>query len=634
MIAAKRIAEIVRNQLKCDETNLRFWVILTFAAGILACFFTGQTARVIVATSTCIALLLAAIFHILNRNTKILIVFLVAFLCGFASAAWKIYTTPDEPTKYGAREAIFDAKVRDIRLTSGDTILTLSAINPPILSLKNGLLKLKYGGNPMEFSVGSTVKIKTSIRTVSYGVFPGDKSYENYARFFGIIARGNIKELEVVDSTSQSFTDNFRKRLQSRIYEATNRSRGAGVIIAILTGNNSFIPQAQLDNIRHSGCAHILAISGLHMSVIVSFVFMIFIHIFSLFPSIALRYNTKKFAAIPAIAVCLIYLQIANVPISAFRSFIMVALGFLALFLNRARTSMNVLFFTFLSMLVLSPERILSPSFQMSFMAVFGLISAYNSHLFNNVNLHPIKSRTVRYIGGILASSIIATLSTVFFEIYHFKQYAWIGLVSNIPVIPLTEFVVLPISFVGMLCNGTALGDLLYRVADFFACIIYQITDYTANLHNAYLLAPQMQTWQLGTIIAGLVAVFLARSWVIKTGGIIIIICGIFSYINSPKPVLVYNQNLKNVVFLDGGKYYSVEQIKSDYLHKIWAQNLGVKEILPMSDSKVLSCQRARERMVSCEYRVDSNVYKMKYANKKRPIAVYFKGGKFVETKD
>ena len=632
MVVVKKVAEILKNQLKCEETNLRFWVILTFAAGILACFFTGQTARVIVATSTCIALLLAGIFHILNRNTKILIVFLVAFLCGFLSAAWKIYTTPDEPTKYGAREAIFDAKVRDIRLTSGDTILTLSAINPPILSLKNGLLKLKYGGNPMEFSVGSTVKIKTSIRTVSYGVFPGDKSYENYARFFGIIARGNIKELEVVDSTSQSFTDNFRKRLQSRIYEATNRSRGAGVIIAILTGNNSFIPQEQLDNIRHSGCAHILAISGLHMSVIVSFVFMIFIHIFSLFPSIALRYNTKKFAAIPAIAVCLIYLQIANVPISAFRSFIMVALGFLALFLNRARTSMNVLFFTFLSMLVLSPERILSPSFQMSFMAVFGLISAYNSRLLNN--LPSVKSRTVRYVGGILASSIIATLSTVFFEIYHFKQYAWIGLVSNIPVIPLTEFVVLPLAFVGMLCNGTALGDLLYRVADFFACIIYQITDYTANLHNAYLLAPQMQTWQLGIIITGLVAVFLARSWVIKTGGIIMAVCGIFFYMNSPKPVLVYNQNLKNVVFLEREKYYSVEPIKSDYLHKIWAQNLGVKEILPMSDSKVISCQRVRERITRCEYRVADNVYSMKYSYKNRPVAVYFNGGRFVEVRD
>ena len=111
-------------------------------------------------------------------------------------------------------------------------------------------------------------------------------------------------------------------------------------------------------------------------------------------------------------------------------------------------------------------------------------------------------------------------------------------------------------------------------------------------------------------------------------------VCGLISYINSPKPVLVYNQNLKNVVFLEGGKYYTVEPIKSDYLHKIWAQNLGVKEILPMSDSKVISCQRARDRIKSCEYKVTDSFYSMKYSNKKKPVAVYFKNGRFVERKD
>ena len=138
-----------------------------------------------------------------------------------------------------------------------------------------------------------------------------------------------------------------------------------------------------------------------------------------------------------------------------------------------------------------------------------------------------------------------------------------------------------------------------------------------------------MQTWQLGVIIAGLVAVFLARSWMIKISGLIIALCGLISYINSPKPVLVYNQNLKNIVFMEGGKYHSVEPIKSDYLHKIWAQNLGVMEILPMSDVKVISCQRARDRITSCEYMVEDEVYRIKYSNKKRPVAVYFNGGKF-----
>jgi len=70
------------------------------------------------------------------------------------------------------------------------------------------------------------------------------------------------------------------------------------------------------------------------------------------------------------------------------------------------------------------------------------------------------------YTIGILLSSIIATVSTVFFEIYHFKQYALIGLISNIPVIPITEFLVLPFGFIGMLFNKTYVGDICYMIAN------------------------------------------------------------------------------------------------------------------------------------------------------------------------
>ena len=83
------------------------------------------------------------------------------------------------------------------------------------------------------------------------------------------------------------------------------------------------------------------------MSVIVSFIFFVFIHIFSLFPKIALKYNTKKLASIPACIACLIYLNIANIPISAMRSYLMVFFGFLALLSNKPKTSMNILFLTF-----------------------------------------------------------------------------------------------------------------------------------------------------------------------------------------------------------------------------------------------------------------------------------------------
>ena len=126
---------------------------------------------------------------------------------------------------------------------------------------------------------------------IKYSFFPQDKSYENYAKFFDVIASGKAKNIEIIRQESKKhslFSSNtiqkYRNSIQQRIYEVNNHTPGAGIVIAVLTGNNSFIPKDQLSNIRHSGCAHILAISGLHMSIVVAFVFAFFIHFFALFP--------------------------------------------------------------------------------------------------------------------------------------------------------------------------------------------------------------------------------------------------------------------------------------------------------------------------------------------------------------
>ena len=379
----------------------------------------------------------------------------------------------------------------------------------------------------------------------------------------------------------------------------------------MLTGNNSFIPRDKLNNIRKSGCAHILAISGLHMSVIVSFVFLIFVRIFSIFPMVALKYNTRKLASIPAGIVCFIYLQIANIPISALRSFIMLIVGFMALWSDRPKKTLNLLFLTFFMILLLSPQEILAPSFQMSFMAVFGLVSVYNAEFLHQSSKSFISNRILRYLIGITSSSIIATIATMFFEIYHFKQYAWIGILSNTPVVPIVEFIVLPIGFIGMMFNGTSFGDIMYKISAFFADYVCKITDYTANINNAFFITKQMQLLQLGIIVLGLIILFLMKSYLFKFIGAIIAFIGIMFYIFQPKAILVYNQNFKNIVFLEGDKYYSVLPMNNEYVKNVWAQNLGVKDIYTMNynNSVVIQCFDAndkntidKEQMQYCYY--------------------------------
>ena len=614
------ICKLVYTRLKIDFTkeyqNIRFWYILTFAGGILFNFFCNNVYYLIYILMCSLLILLTYLYsHLFKKNTSIIRFFLLFFLLGFTISFLKSYNTPKGSFTTPEYNITFEGKVESIKLTSHENILILTATKAPNTQLYNGKIRIKYDPLLLQnqsLNNGDIVKIKTSLIPIKYSSFPQDKSYENYAKFFDVIASGKAKNIEIIRQESKKhslFSSNtiqkYRNSIQQRIYEVNNHTPGAGIVIAVLTGNNSFIPKDQLSNIRHSGCAHILAISGLHMSIVVAFVFAFFIHFFALFPHIALRFNTKKLAVFPAIIACLFYIQIANIPISATRSFLMVAIACITLLLNRAKSSLNALFITFFVMLCFSPDYILSPSFQMSFMAVFGLTTIYTNNCINESSVFSRKKTLFKYISGILLSSVVATICTVFFEIYHFKQYAWIGLLSNIPVIPITEFLVLPFGFIGMLFNNTIIGDLCYMISGFFANIVCIITDFTANLQYSFLLTSQMTDQQLIKIVAGMIILLLSKSKILKIAGCLLFLIGFISYILNPKFVLIYNQNLKNVVFFENDKYYSVKPIKSDYIQSVWSQNLGVKEILLMNDdeNKAINCTTDEYgKEVRCEY--------------------------------
>ena len=106
-----------------------------------------------------------------------------------------------------------------------------------------------------------------------------------------------------------------------------------------------------------------------------------------------------------------------------------------------------------------------------------------------------------------------------------------------------------------------------------------------------------------------------------------------------PKIVLVYNQNLRNIVFLENNEYYSVNPITNKYLYDVWCQNLGVKKILPMtSNNKAMHCtqeeKQNKKQIKECNFKYKNKNYFFYKKNKNKPIAVYYKNKNFVLVKD
>lgn len=221
----------------------------------------------------------------------------------------------------------------------------------------------------------------------------------------------------------------------------------AGFTIAILTGDKGAIPAQQLEDMRHSGLAHLLAISGLHMGMIGGLIFFLSRFLLACWPPVALNLPIKKIAALTALLGLVCYLFVSGMSVSALRAFIMISAFFIAICFDRTALSFRMVVLAALIIMLLFPESLLSASFQMSFAAVFALISLYEK-------LGPALGRLARsgtmvrragiYMVGTALTSLVAGLATAPFAVYHFGQMATFSLAANVIAVPIMGFWVMP----------------------------------------------------------------------------------------------------------------------------------------------------------------------------------------------
>jgi competence protein ComEC len=206
--------------------------------------------------------------------------------------------------------------------------------------------------------------------------------------------------------------------------------------------------------LRLSGLAHLLAISGLHMSLVAGGIFWFVRALLALSPAIALRVSIKQIAAACGLAAAGWYLLISGQSIATQRAFIMLAVMFCAVLLGRSAISLRNLSLAALVVVALSPHAVSTASFQMSFLAVAGLIGCYEGlqrfkpHLQDFLHRgSPMRRPVARLLLAMLAiglTTIIAGLFTALPAAYHFNRFAAWSLPANLVAMPAMTLVVMP----------------------------------------------------------------------------------------------------------------------------------------------------------------------------------------------
>jgi competence protein ComEC len=219
------------------------------------------------------------------------------------------------------------------------------------------------------------------------------------------------------------------------------------VASALITGKRGAISEHIKEAFRQSGLQHLLAIAGLHLGLVGGFVFFTVRAALALIPWVALRYPIKKIAAAAALLVLTCYLLLSGAAIPTERAFIMNGLVFVAILIDRLRISMRICALAAAFVLAVEPESLVGVSFQMSFGAVVALIAVYETYggrLGHFLHRPSLPGRMLGYAGAVVVTTVVVTIGTDPFSIYHFHRVALYSPLANVVAVPLSAVWTLP----------------------------------------------------------------------------------------------------------------------------------------------------------------------------------------------
>ncbi len=407
---------------------------------------------------------------------------------------------------------------------------------------------------------GSAVEARARLNPVPDPVMPGGFDFARKAYYSGLGAVGYAfappKPLSAAPEppfTLQvtSAIDRMRHAVEDRITTVLPGRTGA-VATALITGERGRIPEDVLQSLRDTGLAHMLAISGMHMALMAGSLFFLLRAIAAAFPALALRYPIKKWAAVLALAGAAFYLALSGGSIATQRAFLMAAIVFTAILIDRPALTLRNVAVAALAILVAFPESLLDVSFQMSFAAVTALVAVYERverRGWVSAPASPVQwavRKSVWYFVGIAFTTLIASVAVAPFAAFHFHKLAQYSLLANLATMPVFALVVMPAALLVLVLMPLGLEALPLHAMSWGIDHVIYVAASIARWEGATIKVATMPMLSLLAIVAGGLWLFLWRgTW--RLAGLGMTAIGLVNVGSLPKPDVLVDREGKIV---------------------------------------------------------------------------------------
>jgi competence protein ComEC len=584
---AENLAQRLREWAIADAGPGRLvpWLPVAFAIGI-ACYFTAEHEPIWWAGSVLTIATAIGAFALRARAVAFPVALAItAAAAGFTTATFKSvrveHVVLAVPVGYAEISGFVES--REERERSDRFVLRVHRIDTGRVDAKLDRVRLsvRKGTAP---AVGAFVTLRARLNPPLQPLRPGGYDFARDLYFHGIGATGFVMG-RVTSATPPhppgvwlgyaATIHSMRDAIDARIRSAISGDKGA-IASALITGKRDAISAPVNDAMYVSSLAHILSISGYHMAVVAGVVFFVIRASLALVPAFASRYPIKKWAAGIALLVAAFYLLLSGAEVATQRAFIMTAIVLIGVMFDRPALTLRTIAVAALAVLLIAPQALVHPSFQMSFAATLALIAAYERGLpwFSTPPETALATRVALWGGreavALVVASMVAGLATTLYAAFHFHRLAPYGVIANLLAMPIVSAWVMPSGLLALLAAPFGFDGFFWRLMGEGIDWMIAVALWVASLPGAVgrIAAFGMGPLLLGT--AGLVILCLLRTPIRFAGAALLAIAVFWASQAALPDIRISSDGTIVAVRNRDGRLSVMQSRKDDFTIKEW----------------------------------------------------------------
>jgi competence protein ComEC len=597
----KQPLEKLERLLERERDQLPLWVSVALGCGIASWYVLANSAWSLAFISLCGGLgLLAAMTGRERRAGKALFWFALLAALGCALIWFRSWSVA-APVLERPVVMLFNAEIERVEpVLARDMVrLTLrTGENPGLPPRVRVNVPLDRAGPDLQD--GALIQLRARLMPPAMPALPGAYDFSERAWFQGLGATGQaLGEIRILRPADPLFAlSRYRQRLSAHVQ--SQMAGGAGAIGATLaTGDRGAIDEADAEAMRRSGLAHLLSISGLHVTAVVGAVYLLILKSLALSPPLALRFRLPVVAAACAALAAVAYTLMTGAQVPTIRACVAALLVLVALMMGRSAITLRMVAAGALFVLIFWPEALVGPSFQLSFAAVTAIIALHEHPRIKALFMlreESLLRRVGRFTYSLFLTGLVVEIALMPIALYHFHKAGLYGALANIIAIPLTTFVIMPLEALALLLDGIGLGAPVWWLCEKALNGLIALAHFVSSRPGAVTMLPTMPVIAFGFVLLGGLWLCLWRErW--RYWGLVPALIGALIIVTTRAPDLYITGDGRHVAIRnDRGELAMLRSRSGDFIRDMIRENAGVEgdsqalEDWPNADCNADSC--------------------------------------------